>query len=221
MMTSPARAHRLRVEAELTARPGGQLQPMSGYSQMLLQLSEDMTRLKAVQSTERKVELKRELLPKYVPWVDGILAGDGSRQDDVVMNVLIWRIDAGDYDGALVIAAHALRHRWVLPARYNRTTATAIAEEFADAAMAAFTLKASFSAPLLLRVLELVDAHDMPDQSRARLHKALGYALRDNGQAVAAMNHLTRALQLDTRIGVKKDIEQLQRQLRQAVNVNG
>ncbi|WP_336654310.1 terminase endonuclease subunit [Leclercia adecarboxylata] len=215
-MTSPARAHRLRVEAEQTAREGGPRQALSGYNHMLLYLSEDMTRLKGTQSTEKKAELKRDMLPKYEPWVAGILAGDGSQQDDVVMNVMIWRIDAGDYHGALVIGHHALKHGWVLPTRYNRTTATAIAEEFADAAMRAYTAKQTFSAALLTQALELVDSHDMPDQSRARLHKALGYALRDNDQAIAALNHLNRALQLDNRCGVKKDIEQLNRQLRQA-----
>lgn len=217
-MTSPARAHRLRVEAELTARQGSHQQSLSGYNQMLLQLSEDLRRLKGVQSTERKAELKREILPKYEPWVTGILTGDGSGQDDVVMHILIWRIDAGDYTGALDIGRHALKYGWVLPARYNRTTATAIAEEFADAAQRAFVAKQPFSAALLTQALDLVDAHDMPDQSRARLHKALGYALRDNDQAVAAMNHLSRALELDNRCGVKKDIEQLTRQLRNASN---
>lgn len=217
-MTSPARAHRLRAEAEQTAREGGHQHPVSGYNQMLLQLSEDMARLKGVQSTERKAELKREILPKYEPWIDGILAGDGARQDDVVMNLLIWRIDAGDYTGALAIGRHALKYGWVLPVRYNRTTATAIAEEFADAAQRAFVAKQPFSAALLTQALELVDPHDMPDQSRARLHKSLGYALRENDQGVAAMNHLSRALELDNRCGVKKDIERLASQLRNAGN---
>lgn len=217
-MTSPARAHRLRVEAELTAREGSHQQPLSGYNQMLLQLSEDLRRLKGVQSTEKKAELKRELLPKYAPWVTGILAGDGASQDDVVMHVLVWRIDAGDYTGALDIGRHALKHGWVLPARYNRTTATAIAEEFADAAQRAFVAKQPFNAALLTQALELVDAHDMPDQSRARLHKALGYALRDNDQLMAAVNHLTRALALHSGCGVKKDIERLETRLRNASN---
>lgn len=51
---------------------------------------------------------------------------------------MIWRIDAGDYTGALDIARHAIKHGWVLPQRFNRTCGTAVAEEFADAAMRAF-----------------------------------------------------------------------------------
>lgn len=217
-MTSPARAHRLRVEAEMSARKGRHQHPVSGYNQMLLQLAEDMSRLKGIQGNQKKAEIKRGMLPKYEPWVTGVLAGDGSSQDDVVMNILIWRIDAGDYTGSLEIGRHALKHGWVLPTRYNRTTATAIAEEFADAAQRAFVAKQTFSTALLTQALELVDSHDMPDQSRARLHKALGYGLRENDQLMAAMNHLTRALELDNRCGVKKDIERLGTQLRKASN---
>ena len=56
---------------------------------------------------------------------------------------------------------------------------------------------------------------DMPDQSRARLHKSLGWVLRES-QPVAALNHLQQAMQLDERCGVKKDIEQLERKIRNA-----
>lgn len=218
MNMSPARAHRMRVQAEQSARKGGPSRHATGYEQMLMQLVEDQRQLKRTQSTEKKAELKRGMIPKYTEWVTGVLAGEGTRQDDVAMTLLIWRIDAGDYAGALEIGRHALSHGWVLPSRFNRTTATAIAEEFADAAMRAFDAGLPFSAALLTQALDLTDPHDMPDQSRARLHKALGYALRENDQAVAAHNHLTRALQLDNRVGVKKDIEQLARQLRKASN---
>ena len=62
---------------------------------------------------------------------------------------MIWRIDAGDYTGALDIARHAIKHGWVLPQRFNRTCGTAVAEEFADAAMRAF-LPVNHSVPPFL-----------------------------------------------------------------------
>lgn len=61
----------------------------------------------------------------------------------------------------------------------------------------------------------MIDGLDMPDQSRARLHKSLGYVLRES-QPVSALNHLKRAMQLDDKCGVKKDTEQLERKLRNA-----
>lgn len=215
---NPFRAHTQFVQAQEAARPGGSAAGASGYEKMLMQLGEHMRRLKTVQGTERKIALKREFLPVYDAWVAGVLAADSARQDDVAMFVLIWRIDTGNYNGALEIARHALRHGWVLPQRFNRTTATAIAEEFADAAMRAFAGGETFSAALLTQALELVEPHDMPDQSRARIYKAMGFALRDNDQGVAALNHLKRALQLDMNCGVKTEIKQLEARLRKAVN---
>jgi hypothetical protein len=43
----------------------------------------------------------------------------------------------------------------------------------------------------------------MPDQSRARLHKAIGAVISESRPA-SALNHYTFALQLDPRCGVKK-----------------
>lgn len=65
MSLSPARQHRLRVQAEQAAREGGSVRHASGYDLMLLQLAEDRRRLKGVQSTVKKAEIKVELLPKY------------------------------------------------------------------------------------------------------------------------------------------------------------
>lgn len=114
-----------------------------------------------------------ELLPKYVAWAEGVLAAGGAQQDDVLMYVMLWRIDAGDYAGALEIGRHALRHGWVMPLG-NRNVQTVLAEEMADAAQSAMLAATGFDADLLLQTLELTDGLDMPDQSRARLHKAIG-----------------------------------------------
>ncbi len=54
MSLSPARQHRLRVQAEQAAREGGSVRHASGYDLMLLQLAEDRRRLKGVQSTVKK-----------------------------------------------------------------------------------------------------------------------------------------------------------------------
>ncbi|HBC8644022.1 TPA: hypothetical protein KE522_000823 [Citrobacter koseri] len=212
MSLSPARQHRQRVQAEQAARMGGSVRHASGYDQMLLQLAEDKRCLKGIHSTVTKAQIKVELLPKYAAWVDGVLAAEAAHQDDVVMYAMLWRIDAGDYAGALQTAAHALRHGWVMPIG-NRNPQTVLVEELADAAQAAITATKSFETEFLLQALDMTDGSDMPDQSRARLHKAIGLLLCESSPA-SALNHLTHALQLDPRCGVKKDKERLERRLR-------
>ncbi|WP_251324637.1 P2 family phage major capsid protein [Escherichia coli] len=61
--------------------------------------------------------------------------------------------------------------------------------------------------------LTLINVTPVPDQSRARLHKAIGAVLSERNPA-SALNHLNHALQLDPRCGVKKDKQQLERRLR-------
>ena len=213
-MTNPFRAHTRFIQAQEAARSGGSGRSTKGYDLMLLQLNEDRRRLKGIQSNVRKAEIKVEVLPKYAAWAEGVLSADGAQQDDVLMYVMLWRVDAGDYAGALAIGRHALKHGWAMPLG-QRTTATVLAEEMADAAKAAILAEASFDADLLLQTLEIVDAHDMPDQSRARLHKSIGW-LQVESRPASALNHLKQALQLDDKCGVKKDIDQLERKLRKA-----
>jgi hypothetical protein len=213
-VTNPFRAHTRFIQAQEAARSGGSGRSTKGYDLMLLQLNEDRRRLKGIQSNVRKAEIKVEVLPKYAAWAEGVLSADGAQQDDVLMYVMLWRVDAGDYAGALAIGRHALKHGWAMPLG-SRTTATVLAEEIADAAKAAMLAKTPFDSTLLLEALEVVDAHDMPDQSRARLHKSIGWVLTDSSPA-SALNHLKRALQLDEKCGVKKDIEQLERKIRNA-----
>ncbi|AMG59836.1 phage terminase small subunit [Pantoea vagans] len=213
-MTNPFRAHTRFIQAQEAARSDGSGRSTKGYDLMLLQLNEDRRRLKGIQSNVRKAEIKVEVLPKYAAWAEGVLSADGAQQDDVLMYVMLWRVDAGDYAGALAIGRHALKHGWAMPLG-NRTTATVLAEEIADAAKAAILAQTPFDLALLLEALEVVDAHDMPDQSRARLHKSIGWVLTESSPA-SALNHLKHALQLDEKCGVKKDIEQLERKIRNA-----
>lgn len=49
----------------------------TGYEVMLAKLQQDQFRLKQVQSQEGKAKLKTEMLPDYVPYVDGVLGWSG------------------------------------------------------------------------------------------------------------------------------------------------
>lgn len=214
-MTSPARAHYLRTVAASAATPDASAPPAhaNAYELMLAQLAEDRRRLKAIQSVERKIELKRELLPRYTAWVDGILAGGQGSQDDVLMTVLVWHIDVGDFDRALQIAEYALAHGLTLPDQYKRDVATLVAEEIAEQAMTTLAAGQPFTVEHLQAAAALTSASDMPDEVRAKLHKALGLCLADTVPA-QALDHFHRALALHERVGVKKDIERLERELK-------
>jgi hypothetical protein len=205
----------MRVSAIVTAqRDNIPLRHASAYEQMLVKLAADHRTLKNIHSIERKADKKRELLPFYAPWVNGVLAEGKGAQDDIVMTVMLWKLDAGDIAGALEIARYALRYGLTMPAQFRRTTPYVLAEDVALAAMRTHAAGEPVDVGLLLSTLSLTAAADMPDKVRAKLHKITGLVQRDLGQQVEAITHLRRAMQLDAQAGVKKDIERLETALK-------
>lgn len=217
MRNSPARAHfqRTLAAARVAEDPGANRADATAYELMLAKLAEDRRRLHEIQSIERKIELKARLLPDYAAWVDGALAGGHGVQDDVLMTVMVWRIDVGDLAGALDIARHALAHRLAMPDQYKRSTACLIAEEFADQALRREAIDADLTG-WLCQAEQLVAGEDMPDEVRAKLQKAIGYGLAGTGAKAEALDYLKRALVLHEKVGVKKDIERLEREIKNA-----
>lgn len=213
-MATPAQRHAMRVSAiRASQRDNAPLRHASPYEQMLVKLAADRRTLSAIRSKERKADKKRELLPLYLPWVAGVLESGTGAQDDILMTVMLWRLDAGDITGAIEIARYALRFGLSMPENHSRTTPYMLAEEVALAATRARIAGEPVDAAQLLCVIGLTAEADMPDEVRARLHKVTGLTLRDAGQPENALSHLQRALQLDTNAGVRKDIETLTREL--------
>ncbi|MFB0974573.1 MAG: phage terminase small subunit [Tolumonas sp.] len=216
MALSPFRAHKQRVIAaqEWADSPQMDAKSANQYELMLIQLAEHRRRLKAIQSIERKIEVKRTLLPDYVAYIDGVLEGDSGRQDDVLMTIMIWRIDTGDIEGALTIAEYAIHHDLQTPDRYERSTACLIAEEVADTSIKAIESQNPVNPELTARVIALTQDEDMFDQVRAKLLKAHGLGLLKAGNLADCVDYLKRALELDEKCGVKKIIEQTEREIR-------
>jgi tetratricopeptide (TPR) repeat protein len=208
---SIARRHKQRVRAEKQSvnLEVGNISHTSQGALMQAQLATHLRQLSQIQSIERKIALKNELLPEYAAYVEGILAGQSGHQDDVIMTVLVWRIDVGDFTGALAIASYAIKHDLTMPQRFSRDLATLLVEEIASQAIN--DPESEGTRDHLQDILELTQNKDMPDEVRAKLHKALGLSLQqpDPKQAMA---HFERALALNPRAGVKKQLDKLKKQ---------
>jgi hypothetical protein len=221
MPISPAKNHFQRAQAAQRQSIDAPVRAdATAYELMLAKLAADRRRLHDIQSIERRAEVKRELLPDYAAWVDGALDGDHGVQDDVLMTIMVWRIDVGDLAGALQIAAYAIKHKLAMPDQYKRSAGCLIAEEFAD-----YALRLDAIAPDITEQLQAADEltvnEDMPDQVRAKLLKAVGYGLAqsgDTGHLPSALDHLKRALGLHDKVGVKKDIERIEREIKNSAS---
>ena len=237
MSLSLAQRNQLRKRAAqeaAAAAPAALMEGATNYEVMLAKLQQDQFRLKQVQSTEGKAKLKAELLPEYVPYIEGVLSAGQGAQDDVLVTVMVWRFDASDFDGGLQIAEYVLRHQLVMPDRFNRTTGCLVAEEVATAALNAQKAGKRFPLETLTRTAELTDDQDMPDEARAKLVLASAREqlalvneeaekLNDEeiGQLQAGIALLQRAIKLHDKCGGKKDLERAERLLKKHASTAG
>ncbi len=226
-MLTPARRHFLKTTAAALSAAAKPNTPQTGdqYELMYAALYEARKTLKAIKSLEAKATKKRDLLPQFEPYILGVLQSGNGAQDDVLLSCMVWFFDIGELEKGLNIAAYGIQHNLQTPDRYKRDIPALIAEDVAEQALkelAAATDENRVSTavallPHLTRAQELTEQADIHDQIRAKLYKATGYAYRDKqGHIEDAIQCLKRALELNDKVGVKKDIEQLERQLKQA-----
>lgn len=202
--------------------------------QIMLRLTHDLRRLKDIKSVANKIVAKREMVPAYLPWIEGELAaGEAvergklatSHASEVLPTVMVWAIDIAAWPLALRLGAHVLRHDVALPARYERDAATLILEEVAEAAIREQNAGRAFPLDVLQEVEALVDGIDMHDQPRAKMLKAIGAELVRTAEALPddstervdaatrAIDRLRDAFALVPRIGVKSVIQRLEKSL--------
>jgi len=226
MIASLARTHRIRTLAasQVAHNPYGPSTEVSQYELHLMQLAEHRLRLKQVQSGEAKAALKRELLPEYSAYIEGVLKADPGTPDEVLATLMVWSMDASHWEPALTLAEYVLRHRLPLPDRFARTAGCLIAEEIAEAALRALATDTDFRLSVVERAKYLTEAEDMPDEVRAKLHLATARLLLRDAQANADSPNITaiksgiadlkRAIALHSACGGKKDLERAERLLK-------
>lgn len=215
---TPAQQHWQKTMAERRGDLDGELSraDMTAYENILHRLRADQAQLSSIRGNDRKADYKREVLPNYRSWIDGVLESQSGVADEVFTRTLIWHIDAGLYAEALKMAEYAIQFNLPLPDSYNRNLATALVDEICDWSLA---VKASGKEDELVASLDelfelerITSQADMPDGARAKLYKVIGLTLKtDEKQQEKSLEYLQKAILADKEIGVKKDIEQLLR----------
>lgn len=216
--------HQAKSAAETAAEFGTMLNT-NAYEQQLLQLNSDKNRLKNIQSKQNKIELKRQLLPNYKPYVEGILEVKPGVQDAVITEILVWAIDIGDYEFALDIAEYVLAHGLKLPDRFERSEACFITEDIADEFLKTLKTDVEVDITVLERLEQLItdeslvqSKRDMPDEVKAKLYLALGKTemrfvtgeeLVDLVHATRARDFLDQACKLDDKCGGRTDLNKM------------
>ncbi|EML7117345.1 MAG: phage terminase small subunit [Klebsiella pneumoniae] len=222
-MLTPAQKHFQKVMAERHGKTDEQSDTArTAHEQIMHRLRMDQSALKRVQSDQAKAAMKRQLLPHYEGWIEGTLDGDSGRQDEVIVTLMVWAIDAGDYALAVRIGRYVVTHGLLMPDRFNRTAATVLVDEICDPILVQVKADDATDVTPYLAVLDEVadftSGSDMPDVVRAKLCKARAFALRNGTteEQITALELLRQALTLDAGAGVKKEIDRLARVVKKA-----
>ncbi|MFB2990920.1 phage terminase small subunit [Klebsiella pneumoniae] len=227
-MLTPAQKHFQKVMAERHGKTDEQSDTArTAHEQIMHRLRMDQSALKRVQSDQAKAAMKRQLLPHYEGWIEGTLDGDSGRQDEVIVTLMVWAIDAGDYALAVRIGRYVVTHGLLMPDRFNRTAATVLVDEICDPILvqvkADDTTDVTPYLAVLDEVAEFTAGSDMPDVVRAKLCKVRAFALRNGTteEQTTALELLRQALTLDAGAGVKKEIDRLARVVKKAAAAAG
>ncbi|HIG2340352.1 phage terminase small subunit [Klebsiella pneumoniae] len=227
-MLTPAQKHFQKVMAERHGKTDDLSDTArTAHEQIMHRLRMDQSALKRVQSDHAKAAMKRQLLPHYEGWIEGTLDGDSGRQDEVIVTLMVWAIDAGDYALAARIGRYVVTHGLLMPDRFNRTAATVLVDEICDPILVQVKADDTTDVTPYLTVLddvaEFTAGSDMPDVVRAKLCKVRAFALRHGTteEQATALALLRQALTLDAGAGVKKEIERLARVVKKAAAQTG
>lgn len=215
-MTSPARRHFLKTKAAIESTKAdekGSMRGLSQYELMLVKLNSDRRRLSDIESVSRKADVKREVLPEYDSYIQGVLLGGNGVQDEVLVTIMVWSLDADDIDRALPVIDYAIKHKLTLPDSYNRTLPTAVVDEFASSVQRIYKSTQQYPLPALQKIEQLTVQEDMPDQARAKLYRYLGEAYDEVDQKENALKSYSRAYELNEKSGVKTRLNQLTKEL--------
>ncbi|UAA85501.1 terminase [Acinetobacter baumannii] len=217
-MLSPARRHLLKAKAAIEAAKadefGGVRPDASVYQLQLTELKNDIHVLRSIQSQEKRAEAKRELIPKHMPYVDGVIkSGAKVEQDEVITTIMLWCFDCGLFDQGLSLAEYALQNALKMPDSFSRSTATVIVEEIGNAARVAHKAGEDFSLETLEKAFELTAEHDMPDEVRAKLYVGLGRSSFNKESYRAAVSYFETALKLHENCGCKQELQKAEKLL--------
>ena len=178
-------------------------------------LKKDKQILKAIESIQDKQLAKKEMLPRYQAWVDGVLENPQPMvHDEVFSTVLLWRIDAGLLDEAVPLAVFAIEHQMANSDEFKRSLVCIIFEQIAARLREGIGILAENLNKLVemakCKAAEGFHKINIPDQVRAKFFKAAGrFYLENTDDKASAKALFELALVYDANCGVKKKIEEL------------
>ena len=200
----------IKMGVDLAAE-GADTTVVSPTANIELRLFNHLNELKETKSIQEKIAKKKAWLPEYMGYIEGSLAVSPSNQNNTLITLMIWAIDAGEYEIGTRIAEYAILNDMVMPDGYSRGIAEFVTEQSATDFIDDTDLAVA-NASIIQRIIDLGVGEQMVDEVRAKIFRALGNTLKD-AQPVEALNAYKNALRLNSKVGCKKELTALEKLL--------
>ena len=178
-------------------------------------LGRDIARLKAVESVEAKIVLKRELLPQYTPIADGYLESGANYQNHLLFYCALWSLDVDDLEAAFKYFDNAVAQQQATPDNFNRDMPTIAAELIAEWAEREYKAERSAS-PYIDRVCERLDGGQWVVTTTivtGKVYKVAGLLCERAGELKEALAFYEKAMAANDKSGCKTRLDKLKKQL--------
>ncbi|WP_444901705.1 phage terminase small subunit [Microbulbifer sp. SSSA007] len=182
-----------------------------------ISLDRDLELLKERADIKEKIELKRQLLPKYLPLVEQYREKGEHYQNWPLVYCTIWALDVEQIETALNLAKFAVEQQQKLPSFFKSADLqTFMAEGFHDWALEQFKQNGSAS-PYLDEVVQLVKTEAWPVINNivlSKLYKVAGLFAERAGEIKTAVSWFEVAEESNPgKAGVKTRLQVLYKKL--------
>jgi len=100
------------------------------FEQLQAAMQTDVARIKGINKLDDKQEMKRKLLPNYLPFVNNYIAEEHDYPCDIAVQVMIWLFDVCDIENALKVGIYLVNKTpSIMPTRFNRDLPSFIIDE--------------------------------------------------------------------------------------------
>jgi len=215
-MTSLAAKHfqKYSAAAETSEAENGIDPKRTNYELLLGKLALDRKRLKQIKSVEKKIETKSEIVSDYDDYLNGVIQSDAGIEDIVLTTLMLWNIDAGNFDRATELAEYAIVHGLAMPPHIERATVNVYVEEMVDQLLKLSPDELQAHGEIIKTVMQHKEDSDQMDQVSAKAHKLAGI-FAHNTDPEKALEHYKRAVELNPNIGLKTTVTKMEKSLKE------
>ncbi len=172
----------------------------------------DLEALKKLQGYHTKADYKRQLIPKYLDYIDRYLASNWQHPNEVLVYLVIWHFDTNQLAKGLALAEIAIQQQQPMPEHFRRRD---MATFVCDEVLQKVERQIDGADALYIQTLAYIETGqwDVVREVKARFFKLAAIQAEEKNQLETALAYFEKAHGCWEKIQVKTKLEKLRKKL--------